>query len=309
VTPTSADGRVLVTGAGGFIGSATVTRLAAAGYEVHGAGRSVVSHPALTTAHTVDLLDPRASAAVVEEVRPSHLVHLAWTTAHGEYWVDARNLDWIGATLRLLQTFEHSGGRRAVLVGSCTEYDWSRPGPFAERDAGPRPGTLYGASKLATSIASCAYGEVRDLDVAWARIFHLYGPGEDYRRILPQLVRAADSGTPLELRQPHQEIDVLHVEDVAGALHAILASDLTGPFNVASGEGVTISEMAEIVGDLAGAVSHTVVGHPDAASATSVVADVGRLRDDAGFTPRYSLHEGLTHTRAWILDQAKGATH
>lgn len=301
----STPGPVLVTGAGGFIGRAVVRRLAATGLELHGASRNAPSLPELTESHALDLLDGEATEALLAEVRPSRLVHLAWTTAHGAYWTDEANLDWMAATLSLLRGFARHGGRRAVLVGSCTEYDWSMRGPFVEDRIGGPPETFYGACKLATGLAACAWGEAAGVPVAWGRIFHLYGPDEDPRRIVPQLIAAADQGQPLELRQPHNLIDYLHVDDVAGALVAILRSDLTGPCNVGSGHGVTPAELGDVIGELAGSPAYRVPERIDG-DPREIVADVGRLRDEVGFSPERNLHEGLRETRDRFLAREKG---
>ena len=111
--------RVLLTGATGLIGRATVPALTKAGHEVVTLGRNPASDI------TCDLLDPNAITAALETIRASHLVHLAWHDGPRDRWTSAANLDWMAATLHLVREFARTGGQRAVCAGSCAEFDWS----------------------------------------------------------------------------------------------------------------------------------------------------------------------------------------
>lgn len=281
--------RILVTGATGFIGRPLVRALAASGHDVHGAARS--GRLGGGRLHCVDLLDAEAVADLMDEVRPTDLVHLAWTTTHGHFWRDPANLDWAGATLSLLRTFHRGGGRRALLTGSCAEYDWSTPGPYREPAAGPPPETLYGATKLATGLTAVAFGRQTGLEVAWARLFHLYGPGEPAQRLVPQLLHAAARGTHVELDNPGSVIDLMHVDDAAAALAAVLESGVTGPVNVATGLPVPLASVAGTVADLAGL--DRPAPHGAAASGRLIHADTDRLEREVGVPPPRGLDEGL----------------
>ena len=88
--------RVLVTGSNGFIGKHTLGPLESAGFEVHRAAG--------------DLLAPGAAAALIESVRPSHLLHLAWETTHGSYWTSPLNERWAEASIALARAFFAAGG-------------------------------------------------------------------------------------------------------------------------------------------------------------------------------------------------------
>ena len=137
--------RVLVTGAGGFIGRQVVSELLRRGDEVHAA--DLPGSPSLdAVSHPVDLLDEPMVDELIPRVEPTHLVHLAWYAEHGKFWNSPLNLDWLKASEKLFRSFAAHGGKRAVFAGTCAEYDWSNS--RLSEDATPsNPATLYGTCK------------------------------------------------------------------------------------------------------------------------------------------------------------------
>jgi nucleoside-diphosphate-sugar epimerase len=293
------SGVVLVTGAGGFVGRHAVADLIARGFTVHGVGRKP-SHDDSITWHQADLLDDGARAALLHAVRPSHLFHLAWETRHGYFWSAPENPAWAEATLDLIRRFQDGGGRRAVVAGSCAEYDWSlNDGDCFETTTPCRPATPYGRAKLATFEAASEEAAASGLSLAWGRLFLLYGPHEGAARLVSSLIRAMLAGEPVALKEPTALRDFLHAADGGAAFGALVASDVEGPVNIASGRGVAIADVARMIGaDVSGADA------PPDGSPARLVADVSRLRDEVGFTPRYNLESGLTETVAWWRDQS-----
>ena len=117
-----------------------------------------------------DLLAPGLAEALVREVRPTHLLHLAWYAEHHAYWTAPQNLDWVGASLRLVRAFAEQGGTRAVLAGTCAEYDWTQ-GVCVEGATPIRPRGLYGVAKDAVRRVVEAFAAGAGLSAAWGRIF------------------------------------------------------------------------------------------------------------------------------------------
>ncbi|HEY4970722.1 MAG TPA: NAD-dependent epimerase/dehydratase family protein, partial [Steroidobacteraceae bacterium] len=123
--------RVLVSGAGGFIGRWSVPALLGLGYEVHAvlsgnASRDSPKQLEGAKIHFADLLNESNVDALMSETRPTHLLHFAWIATPGLYWQSAENFRWAAASERLLRCFGARGGRRVLMAGSCAEYDWSR---------------------------------------------------------------------------------------------------------------------------------------------------------------------------------------
>ncbi|GJE65048.1 GDP-6-deoxy-D-mannose reductase [Methylorubrum aminovorans] len=292
--------RVLVTGASGFIGRNVVAQLERQGVDVVAASRRpLVSNPAVRF-EPIDLLTPGASADLVSRVRPTHLIHLAWNAIPRKFWSASDNLDWAAATFALSRAFVDAGGVRAVMAGSCAEYDWTGIGRLHE-NSGIAPATLYGKVKDATRRAVCAFGEESGLPVAWGRVFWLYGPGEAADRLVSDVASALARRHQINTTEGRQQRDFLHVEDVASAFIAALHHTHCGPFNIGSGSPVAVRHLIEILAEELGGLDLVNFGvRPSTLGEPSLlVADTKILHETIGFTPRYGLESGLKSTADW----------
>jgi nucleoside-diphosphate-sugar epimerase len=294
MTAATSAGAVVVTGGSGFVGSATAAALVAAGWEVHTVTRTApaAALPGVRW-HLLDLHDALATKQLLDALRPSHLLHLAWCATPGAFWTDLDNLRWVETSARLARQFADAGGQRLVGVGSCAEYDWTAGGRCSEQDTPLRPATLYGAAKLSVATALGAWAGEAGLSFGWARLFHLYGPGEPPGKLVHDVVDALTHGRPIELSGGEQARDFLHVADAAAALHHVLTSTLEGAVNVGSGQATTVRRVAELLATEAGRPDLLVFGgRLAAAQAPLVVADVERL-SSSGWWPQRSLEAGL----------------
>lgn len=300
---------VLLTGATGFIGRHAAGPLLAHGFEVHRVARQFRDGAAAGVVdHRADLLDRAARRALLREMRPTHLVHLAWYVEHGRFWSAAENELWLEASADFLATFAAEGGRRAVVTGSCAEYDWALdPGRPWREDDPCRPSTAYGQAKYALLRRSMDVAAETGLSLAWARLFLLFGPGEDERRLVPSICRALLAGEEARCTSGRQIRDFLDTRDVAAALAALAADEtVTGAVNVASGIATSVADLARLLGRLAGRPELIRLGAlPDRADEPpALVADVGRLRREAGFSPELTQEERLADCLDWWRRQA-----
>jgi nucleoside-diphosphate-sugar epimerase len=296
--------RILVTGGAGFVGSHCIAPLLARGYEVHAVGRREAG-PTGATWHQADLLDEGQCARVLDLVRPSHLLHLAWIVTPGEYWTSPLNWTWIDASARILEYFAKQGGQRAVFVGSGAEYD-----PHHERcveSVTPlAPTTLYGACKASLSILLPVLAARYGLEsVAWGRLFYVYGPRERAVRLVPSAICSLLRGQSLTCTSPAQVRDALFIEDAAAALTALLDSHVTGAVNVGTGHGVSLRSLLLTVGAILG--RETLLkfepSSPSPGDIAVQVADTTRLTQEVGWRAHFTQDQGLARTVNWWREQ------
>jgi len=299
--------RVLLTGASGFVGRHCLPALLARGYEVHAlsskAGVSVAPHTEPHW-HQADLLDAAQVSRLLEQVQPKHLLHCAWYAVPGKYWTSPENFRWLEASLHLFKTFAATGGKRAVGVGTCAEYDW-RDGHCSEHVTPLAPTTVYGVCKHALQLMLDTLAKQTGLSTAWGRLFFLYGPHEYEERLVASIIRSILQEQPALCSHGEQIRDFLYVQDAADALVALLDSEVTGAVNIASGVPLRLLELImEIAAQLERPDLIQLGARPVALSEPPLlVADVGRLRNEVGWTPQHELTQGLIETIKWWKSQ------
>ncbi len=303
--------RVLVSGAGGFIGRWSVPALLGSGYEVHAvlsgnASRDSPKQLQGAKIHFADLLNESNVAALISETRPTHLLHFAWIATPGLYWQSAENFRWAAASEHLLRCFVSHGGSRVLMAGSCAEYDWSRVevcdellSPLA--DDGAAPMSPYAACKIGLQRTLAGVGRREHLSTAWGRIFFQFGPYEHPDRLVPFVICNLLQGRAAPCSHGRQIRSFLHVADVGAAFAAVLDSALEGPVNIGSDEPVALADLVERIARQIGRPDLVQLGaRPAAAHEPPVlIPDVRRLREEARWRPRFTLDEALSDTVAW----------
>lgn len=294
--------RVVVTGATGFIGRATLEPLLAAGFEVHAVTSRAAPHeaPAAVVWHVADLLQDGTAERLMREIEPTELLHLAWYATPGRFWQAPENLAWLAASVRLLRAFAECGGNRLVIAGSCAEYAWEDVTHCDETRTPTRPATLYGAAKHALHVVASAYAAQLGLSLAWGRVFFVFGPGEPPGRLASSVAMALAAGEAAPCTHGEQVRDFLYAPELAAAFAVLLRSDVTGPVNLASGTPMRVRDLIEALAQAAGRPDLVRLGAlPAPAGPARLTADVARLRDEVGWTPSTELSDAAEQTLAW----------
>ena len=295
--------RVLLTGAGGYVGRYMIDDLAARGFEVHGVSQQERDTDSRLTWHTLNLFDSDAAATLCADINATHLVHLAWETEPGQFWESDNNALWQTASQQLLESFVQSGGRRAVLAGTCAEYDWT-DGHCIAGVTPLRGQSAYSRSKLAFRDTAFALAGKTDLSVAWARVFFSFGPHEHKRRLVPAITLALLAGERARCTDGEQLRDFMCVADVADAMAAVTDSHFEGDINIAHGDATTIKQLVELIAAKLDASKHVDFGaFPRPANdPPRITADVSGL-NSIGWAPHHTLDAAIDETIAWWREQ------
>jgi nucleoside-diphosphate-sugar epimerase len=312
--------RVLVSGAGGFIGRWSVPELRRLGYEVHAvlsvnASREFPEQLRGAKVHFADLLDESRVDALLREAEPTHLLHFAWIATPTLYWNSPENFRWVSASERLLRSFGALGGRRAVMAGSCAEYDWSRveicdevASPLADESAAAL--SPYAECKIALQRTLADFGRREHLSTAWGRIFFQFGPHEHPDRLVPSVICNLLLNREALCSQGNQIRSFLYAADVGAAFAALLDSEIEGAVNIGSEEGIALADLINRLGRLIGRPELVRLGaRPTPAREPALLLPkVHRLRDEVRWRPRLTLNEGLNDTVAWWRSRLLGGT-
>jgi nucleoside-diphosphate-sugar epimerase len=289
---------ILVTGGTGFVGRQVVKALLAAGHGVHVAARSrgdARDFSTRITFHLTDLLQGDAARDLIQSVKPDTIIHLAWCVEPGKFWTDPANLAWLTASIRLAYEAVEAGVKRFVGVGTCYEYDWPDNGACVEGVTPLVAHTPYDKAKSdSRAILRRLFFDV-GVQFSWARVFFPYGVGEDPRRFVPSVARALLRGEPARCTRGFQVRDLLDVREAGAALAAVATSAYCGDVNIASGQAVSLREVAERLALIAGRHGLLDLGalpdRPD--DPPHIVADTRILRDEVGFDLCPNLDAGL----------------
>ena len=207
-------GPVLVTGAGGFIGTRLVQRLAASGVRVHGTTRSQRAPIAGLTWHVADLGHHQAVDHLIGKLRPQTIFHLASHVvgAREREHVRPTFLANLASTVHLLDAVTRVGGcQRFVQVGSLEEPD---PGePLLA------PSSPYAAAKASASAYGRMFYQLYGTPVVLARLFMVYGPTQrDLRKLIPYVILQLLRGEEPRLSSGTRPVDWIYVDDVVEGL-------------------------------------------------------------------------------------------
>ena len=290
-----------MTGASGFIGRALCARLLEQGAEVHGTSRRKVDFESDQWTHaSVDLTIADDVDDLVASASPDYIVHLA-SCVTGK-----REIEWIRETfagnlqtaVNVLVAAQKAGVEKTVLAGSLEEPD--------ANDATPVATSPYAASKWCASAYARTMHALYGARSAVARIFMVYGPGQqDLNKLVPYVCLSAARSEAPELMSGGREVDWVYIDDVVDGLIRLAQAgpDDGGYVDIGSGELVTTGDVAARVCSLAGTDVAPVLGAvPDRAMEQVRKADIDATSEILGWRPAVSIDAGLGRTYDWYRD-------
>jgi UDP-glucose 4-epimerase len=301
--------RCLVTGATGFVGANLVRRLLREGHEAHllvrpqyAPGRVEEIRKDIRL-HVLDLADVAAVNAVVAEIKPDWIFHLA---AQGAYsWqtdiaqIFQTNLT---GTINLVEACVKAGFESFIHSGSSSEYGYKDHAP--PETEWVEPNSHYALAKAAAT-QYCRYtAQAKKMNLATLRLYSAYGPYEDPKRLMPTLVRRGLAGEFPPLVNPDTARDYIYVEDVCDA--CLLAAQ-TVPrefgqvYNVGTGIQTTLRDVVVVVREELGVKAEPQWGTmPARIWDTSIwCADSRKIQAELGWRPKHTFKEGFSQMVAW----------
>ena len=312
--------RVVVTGAGGFIGNHVVKDLVARGYWVRGVD---IKEPEFdrSEAHEFEVLDLRRWDNCLMATRGMNQVVQLAADMGGIGYISFHHGDSahnnVLISTHMLEASRVNGISRFFFPSSACVYPQSMQSspevtPLKEEDVLPAdPDEGYGWEKLFTEKLCGYYASENGLETRVARFHNIYGPLGTYdggREKAPaaicRKVALAEDGGEIEIwGDGEQTRSFMYMDDCVQGIHLLMESDRREPLNLGTDRLVTINQLVDIVSKIAG---KTLTKRHDLTAPQGVRgrnSDNTRLKQVLGWEPSVSLEEGLTITYRWIESQ------
>jgi NAD dependent epimerase/dehydratase len=317
---TLAGKRVLVTGAGGFVGSHLVERLVCEGAEV----RALVHYNSRNDWGRLEWI-PRevrdAIEVVAGEIQDGFSVsravagreivfHLAaligipYSYIAPKSYIDTNVL----GTLNMLEAARSAEVERFLQTSTSEIYGTARYTPIDE-DHPLQGQSPYSASKIGAEKLAESYARSFAMPITIVRPFNTFGPRQSLRAVIPTIISQALAGDPIRLGSTTPIRDFTFVEDTARAFTTVASTPATIEMtvNVGAGQSITIGALAELILDVTGSDVPLMVDdqriRPEASEVLELRCDATRLREVTGWAPAVSLREGLERTVAWMRER------
>ena len=282
--------RILLTGAGGFVGRRLVPMLLAQGHRPHCVLRQATAMPDGATPVVANLA---ASGLATFDAPVDAVIHLAQSSRYRDFpgAVDDIFAVNVGSTARLLDLARRLGAKSFVLASTGSVYAGT-DGPCRE-DAALHPGDFYAASKLAAELLLKPYHA--HFPACALRLFTPYGPNQQ-NRLVPTLIDRVRRKAPVSLdgEADGLRLAAAYVDDVADTIIAAAEGGWDGVYNVAAPQPVSIGEIARTIGDVLGITPvFERTGRPEPAP---LIPDLTRLAGKRSLQTFRGLESGLRST-------------
>jgi NAD dependent epimerase/dehydratase len=312
--------RVLVTGAGGFIGSHLVEALvprcggvrALAEYNSFNDWGWLEGLPSLADVEVVtgDIRDAHLCRELLQDIdvvfHLAALIPIPYSYRAPDSFVDTN----VRGTLNLCQAARAKGVERFVHTSTSEVYGTAQYVPIDERHP-LSPQSPYSATKIGADAIAQSFFHAFSLPVVVARPFNAFGPRQSARAVIPTIITQLAAGShDVYLGDLTTTRDFTYVEDTCrGLLAAASVVDGLGEvFNIGSNHEIAIGDLVALIGQVMGVratpVADTQRRRPAGSEVTRLRCDGTKLEQATGFRPTVPLAEGLARTATWFQDPA-----
>lgn len=296
--------RVLVTGAAGFVGANLVRRLLSEGHEVIALVRDPARAMRLDSVAQFVEIRAEGDGQWIREANPKWVFHLAASGAYSWQTDAAAMVEAnVAFTARLLELTEEA--EAFIYAGSSSEYGYKDHAPT--EDELPEPNSVYSATKLGATALCQQAGRRLQRPTLTARLYSVYGPFEDARRLIPAVIREGLAGRLPPFVDPEVARDFIHSDDACEAMILMAqspCSDPTAIYNLGSGVQTRIRDVARVAQELFGIQDSPAWGSMANRGwdTRCWVGNPTKLGRELGWSAKSTFEEGFRETVSWFRE-------
>lgn len=295
--------KLLITGASGFVGTPVLNKLLTLNkYDIH-----IITHKNLPEntsnikQHSINLLNELEVTKLLEKEKFTHLIHMAWYLGR-KCQNSEQNIHWLKASLNLVEQFFNNGGKKLLVTGSVSEYDFNSG--ICKEDSTPlNPLSLYGQTKVSLCQVINKFAQIRDIDFKWVRLFNLYGKNEKTSRIIPYAITQMLKDEAVNVSDCTQVLNFLNIEDASEGIVKIFESEKNGIFNICADEPIELKKIIELIKSLIGYSKNINYGAIPASFDSQFVSGDNTKLKELGWKQKIQLQEGLSEVINWWKEQ------
>jgi len=314
--------KVLITGAGGFIGSHLAESLVKEGCKVKG----LIRYNSMNFRGWLDAIDSKTAdeiEIIYGDIRDGHSVNKAITGSDIVFHLAALiSIPYsyqspgsftetnVTGTLNILEAARNASAEKIIITSSSEVYGTARYVPINEEH--PRQGqSPYSASKIGADYLTQSYVKSYNLPAVTVRPFNTFGPRQSARAIIPSIIIQLLNGNGVvKLGSLHPTRDLVYVKDtVEGFMEISKSDELTGEeVNIATGTETSISELADklisLINPSAKILEDKERIRPASSEVERLLGSDEKIKKYTTWNPKYTLEKGLTETIEWFRDSS-----
>ena len=302
--------RILITGGNGFLGSNLVQYFLNQNYKVMVISRN--SYNLKTVMNKIEFIqtiaeDYTSASDSIQEFSPDYVIHTAWDGGNAYSNIHCLNQFYknIPLSLSLLEVINTLSVKPTFVgIGSFAEYGLVNT--RALEDDIEHPINYYGLSKLTVKKVTELYCSLNNIKSVWIRPCYIYGPRDVPTRLISRIITGIMSNQSVKLDSCEVLIDYLHIDDFSRAVDTIIKLDLSGVYNVCSGEEHNLRDIVQFLYDnLTTGVNPKFEALPDRTSVSRYICGSNeKLKSVSNWTNTINIHDGLLNTIEYYKNHA-----
>ena len=312
------NNKVLVTGADGFIGSHLTEMLLEKGYRVKALAYynsfndwgwlEDIHHPQLEVV-TGDVRDPHLCKHITKDIdiifHLAALIAIPYSYIAPDSYVDTN----IKGTLNICQAARENSVGRIIVTSTSEVYGTAQYVPIDEKHP-KQPQSPYSATKIGADAIAMSFFNAFGLPVVIARPFNTYGPRQSARAIIPTIItQIANGKKEIQVGDLTPTRDFNYVKDTCKGFVELAACDeaIGQEVNIASNQEISMRDTLQLIAKIMNAdfafVEDEQRLRPKNSEVFRLRGDNTKIKQLTGYTPSYSLEDGLRETVKWFLDK------